>query len=140
MVRNSSDCCRAEKHKHPEKSTIYWKISRNFIKFELIFELIMDRQTLASSSSSTSGNSTNPPPPEDAWYNTYLKLSPQWQSIHTVIGFVLLFQLLPFVFRNFYFIFSRGEMNGYAELRGIGYIVHRCVHFGEFMGVCVCFG
>ncbi|KAK6127961.1 hypothetical protein DH2020_038299 [Rehmannia glutinosa] len=43
----------------------------------------MDRQTLASSSSSTSGNSINTPPPEDAWYNTYLKLFPQWQSVHS---------------------------------------------------------
>ncbi|KAG6415767.1 hypothetical protein SASPL_123183 [Salvia splendens] len=42
----------------------------------------MDRQILASSSSSTSGNSANPPPPEDAWFNTYLKLIPQWQSVH----------------------------------------------------------
>ncbi|XP_041991547.1 peroxisome biogenesis protein 2-like isoform X1 [Salvia splendens] len=44
---------------------------------------VMDRQILASSSSSTSGNSANPPPPEDAWFNTYLKLTPQWQSVHT---------------------------------------------------------
>ncbi|KAL2234760.1 UNVERIFIED_CONTAM: Peroxisome biogenesis protein 2 [Sesamum indicum] len=41
----------------------------------------MDRQTLASSSSSTSGTSVNPPPPEDAWYTTYLKLLPQWESV-----------------------------------------------------------
>ncbi|KAL0429849.1 UNVERIFIED_CONTAM: Peroxisome biogenesis protein 2 [Sesamum radiatum] len=41
----------------------------------------MDRQTLASSSSSTSGSSVNPPPPEDAWYSTYLKLLPQWESV-----------------------------------------------------------
>ncbi|KAL3618298.1 peroxisome assembly protein (Peroxin-2) [Castilleja foliolosa] len=43
----------------------------------------MDRQTLASSSSSTAGDSINPPPPEDAWYNTYLKLLPQWQSVYS---------------------------------------------------------
>ncbi|PIN12245.1 putative E3 ubiquitin ligase [Handroanthus impetiginosus] len=42
----------------------------------------MDRQTLASSSSSSSsGDSGNPPPPEDAWFTTYLKLLPQWQSL-----------------------------------------------------------
>ncbi|KAL8537629.1 hypothetical protein ACS0TY_012664 [Phlomoides rotata] len=43
----------------------------------------MDRQTLASSSSSTSGNSSDPPP-EDAWFTTYLKLLPQWQSLHSI--------------------------------------------------------
>lgn len=48
---------------------------------------IMDMQALASSSSSTSGSSANPPPPEDAWFNTYLKLIPQWQSLPTVIDF-----------------------------------------------------
>ncbi|KAL6537518.1 peroxisome assembly protein (Peroxin-2) [Orobanche minor] len=40
-----------------------------------------DRQTLASSSSSTVNDSINPPPPEDAWYNTYLKVFPKWQSV-----------------------------------------------------------
>lgn len=29
-------------------------------------------------------------------------------------------------------------MNGYAELREIGYVVRRCVHFGEFMCISVC--
>lgn len=55
----------------------------------------MDRRTLASSSSSTSGDSAAAPPPEDAWFNTYLKLIPQWQSVRTVINFGFMLKL-PF--------------------------------------------